>query len=267
MRKMQMMGKTSGSSSLLLPGRITWVCTESLAPLNFLYILYTLPSKLRPVPNDSSSILGTGLPLQHEILAILYVAHYINRAVLTPIVYAPSVSPIAPWVALMMVYFQWSNSANVGCWNVYNSIGSTGSLFHPIAMAGLLLWVTGFVQNVRCEHKLFELRRAAAKRKAKSEGKAEITYEKVYVIPPAAGSFKHILFPHYVWEWVEWAGYWLMGGAWGLGWGNNSAALWFTIAEICVMLPRAKQGKDWYEQKFGKRAVAGRAAALPILGI
>jgi 3-oxo-5-alpha-steroid 4-dehydrogenase 1 len=264
-----MMGKTSGSAPYLLPGRIAWVLAEAVAPLNMLYIVYALPQKLKPPPDATTSILGTGLPIQHEILVLLYLVHYLNRAFLTPVVFAPSVSPMAPWIAFMMVFFQYGNSTNVGCWNVYSAATGTGprSLLSPLAGLGLGLWVAGFYGNIVCEHHLFDLRKGAAKRKAKSEGKAIVSYEKVYVIPPAEGAFKHVLYPHYVLEWVEWMGYWVMGGAWGLGWGLNSAALWFVIAELCVMLPRAWQGKEWYEQKFGKRAVAGRAAALPFLGI
>lgn len=264
------MGKTSGKATWLLPGRLAWSAAELIGPINLLYILYTLPSKLRPPPDASSSILGTGLSIQHEIMAILYLIHYANRAVLTPVVFAPSVSPMAPWIALMMAFFQYSNSASIASWLVYSTEGqkrSASTLLHPLVLLGLAIWVYGLYGNITHEHKLFELRRGAAKRKAKSEGKAEVNYDKVYVIPPAEGWFKSMLYPHYVLEWVEWTGYWIMGGAWGLGWGGSSAALWFLVAEIMTMTPRAVKGKEWYEQKFGKRAVAGRAAAIPFLGL
>jgi 3-oxo-5-alpha-steroid 4-dehydrogenase 1 len=264
-----MMGKTSGSGSYLLPGRIAWVLTEAVAPLNMLYIMSTLPQKLKPPLHAPSSLL-TGLAIQHEVLAVLYLIHYLNRAFITPIVYAPSVSPMAPWVAFAMMLFQYGNSTNVGCWNVYSAVGPTDNpktLLSPLAGLGLGLWAAGLYGNIVCEHKLFELRKGAAKRKAKSEGKATITYDKVYVIPPAEGGFKHVLYPHYLLEWVEWTGFWIMGGAWGLGWGVSSAALWFVVAELAVMVPRAYQGREWYEQKFGKRALAGRAAVFPFLGI
>lgn len=263
------MGKTSGSAPWLLPGRFAWVLAEAVAPINMLYIIYALPQKLKPQPDAPSSML-TGLPIQHEILVVLYLIHYLNRAFLTPLVFAPSVSPMAPWVAIAMVIFQYANSTNVGCWNVYSALGQAQaptSLLSPLAGLGLGLWIAGFYGNIVCEHKLFELRQGAAKRKAKSEGRATVSYEKVYVIPPPEGGFKYVLYPHYVLEWIEWTGYWILGGSWGLGWGVKSAALWFVVAEMCVMLPRAWQGKEWYEQKFGKRAVGGRAAALPFLGI
>ncbi|ETN40150.1 uncharacterized protein HMPREF1541_04426 [Cyphellophora europaea CBS 101466] len=269
LKLLQMMGKTSGSTAFHLPGRFAWICAEAVAPFNMLYIMYALPSKLRPPPDAPSSILRTGLPIQYEILILLYLIHYLNRAFITPIL-APSVSPMGPWVAFLMAYFQYGNSTNVACWIVYSAVRThdvSRVLMSPLAGLGLGLWLAGFYGNIACEHKLFELRRGAAKRKAKSEGKAEVSYHKVYVVPPPEGGFKYVLHPHYAFEWLEWTGYWILGGAWGLGWGAESAALWFLVAEMFVMLPRARQGKQWYEERFGKRAVAGRAAALPFPGL
>lgn len=265
------MGKTSGDGSYLLPGRAAWITAELVGPLNMLYIVFTLPSKLRPEPDATSSIIGTGLPVQFEFMVVLYLIHYANRALVAPLS-APSVSPMAPWVFLMMVYFQYTNSTNIACWIVYSVANKSlwknePLLYSPLALIGLAVWFYGLRGNIESEYKLFELRRASAKRKAKSEGKAVVTYNKVYVIPPAEGNFKHILFPHYVLEWLEWTGYWIMGGAWGLGWGLRTASVWFIISEVVTMLPRAVDGKGWYEKKFGKRAVAGRAAAVPVLGL
>jgi 3-oxo-5-alpha-steroid 4-dehydrogenase 1 len=179
-------------------------------------------------------------------------------------------SPIHPIVASLMVVHQFVNSSNLGCWLVYStqeidlqqrSFLSFGSIVGSIV--GLTIFFEGLWRNIMAENTLFNLRRGAAKRKAKSEGKAQVTYDKVYVIPPAEGYFQNILFPHYVWEWIEWAGYWMLGGTWGHGLGYRSAALWFLLVEVSTMLPRAVAGRSWYEQKFGKRAVGGRAAAFP----
>ena len=143
--------------------------------------------------------------------------------------------------------------------------GLSTALSDPLAIAGLGLFFLGLAGNVHAENKLFSLRRAAAKRKAKSEGKAVVTFDKVYVVPPTEGVFQYVLYPHYSLEWLEWAGYWILGGALGLGWGNQSAALWFFVNEIMAMMPRAMFGRDWYEKKFGKRAVGGRTGTVPFL--
>lgn len=130
----------------------------------------------------------------------------------------------------------------------------------------MILFVGGLAGNIAAEWHLFDLRIGAAKRKAKSEGKAVVTFDKVYVVPEAKGLFKYVLFPHYSLEWVEWTGYWILGGAWGLGWSwRVSAALMFLVNELFSMTPRAYHGVDWYEQKFGKRAVGGRKAVIPFV--
>lgn len=265
------MGRTSIISKLNLPGRYAWAAAEVVGPANLLYVLFSLPEKLRPQPNSATSLFGTGLPLQHEILGMLYVLHYLNRALITPLFIAPSMSPIHASVTGMMSTFQFINSANLGCWLVYSARDKGGENDTPLlswlSVLGFVLYFGGLAGNIVAENKLFSLRREAAKRKAKSEGKAVVTYDKVYTIPPAEGLYTYILYPHYVLEWFEWIGVWVLGGAWGLGWGNNSAALWFVINELAAMAPRAYDGKLWYETKFGKREVAGRAGTIPFLGI
>ncbi|KEF61984.1 uncharacterized protein A1O9_03556 [Exophiala aquamarina CBS 119918] len=260
------MGKTSSTSRLNLPGRYAWAAAESIGPFNLTYILCTLPSKLKPSLHSSSSIFGTGLPVQSEILGCLYLLHYLNRAVVSPLFLAPSMSPIHPIVSALMSIFQFVNSSNIACWLTY-TVASADFRQQPLisfgSVVGIALFLGGLVGNIKAETKLFELRKGAAKRKARSEGKAEVTYDKVYVIPPVEGMFRTILFPHYVLEWLEWIGFWILGGSWGLGYGYSSPALWFVLVEIATMLPRAGSGRQWYEQKFGKRAVAGRAGAIP----
>jgi 3-oxo-5-alpha-steroid 4-dehydrogenase 1 len=165
-----------------------------------------------------------------------------------------------------MSIFQFINSSNIACWLVYSTLTadlSERSILSFGSLVGLALFFLGIYGNIRAEGELFELRRGAAKRKAKSEGKAEVTYDKVYVIPPAEGLFRYVLFPHYSLEWLEWTGFWILGGSWGLGWGYQSPALWFLINELATMLPRAVTGVQWYDKKFGKRAVAGRSGAIP----
>lgn len=260
------MGKTSTNSRFNLPGRYAWAAAELVGPINLIYILAALPSKLKPPPDAATSWLGTGLPAQREIMACLYILHYLNRALLSPLVFNPSMSPIYPFVTVFMMVFQYCNSTSIATWLVYSAPSldtETLSIVSLGSFVGITLFLLGLAGNIWTETRLYEMRRGAAKRRAKSEGKAVVTYDKVYVIPPAEGFFKHILYPHYVLEWLEWSGYWLLGGVWGLGWGNKSAAFWFLMCEFATMLPRAAVGRKWYEEKFGKRAVGGRAAAIP----
>ena len=274
------MGRTSSNSKYFnLPGRYAWALAEIIGPLNLIYILYSLPQVLVPLSNTTTTIsprtglFGTGLPITHEVMGLLYVVHYLNRAIVTPLFAAPSMSPIHFIVFLAMSLFQYLNSTSLAGWICYNAqrrVSTLSSsevdarLISPLSIVGMILFIAGLAGNIASERRLFDLRRGAAKRKAKSEGKATITYDKVYVIPEPKGFFQYVLFPHYSLEWVEWTGYWILGTAWGLGssW-RNSAALIFLVNELFSMTPRAYDGVQWYEKKFGKRAVAGRKAVIP----
>ena len=279
------MGKTSTNKPPLsyfnLPGRYAWAIAEAIGPLNLIYILYSLPTRLVPLSSTTTTIsprtgvFGTGLPITHEIMGLLYVIHYVNRAGITPLLKAPSISPINAVVSICMALFQFMNSTSLGGWICYNAQEQVSTLssskvdarlISPLSIIGMIIFVAGFAGNIVTEWHLFELRKGAAKRKAKSEGKAVVSYDKVYVVPEAKGLFRYVLYPHYSLEWLEWTGYWILGGAWGLGWTwTNSAALMFLVNEIASMTPRAYAGIGWYDKKFGKRAVAGRKAVIPWL--
>ncbi|KAL9109387.1 MAG: hypothetical protein Q9227_005894 [Pyrenula ochraceoflavens] len=259
------MGRTSTTSRFNLPGRYAWCIAELVSPLNLIYILLTLPHRLHPAPNSPTSVLGTGLPFWNELLALLFVAHYANRAVISPLYLAPSMSPIHAAVALCMCIFNFCNSSSIAAWLCYSISPSpppSSSISTPTILFGLFLFLTGLTLNIASENHLFSLRRAAARRKARSEGRAFITYDKVYVIPPAESYFKHILYPHYVSEWAEWMGYAIMGYGAGLGFAGRPP-IWFWVNEFFTMLPRARSGRAWYEARFGKRALVGRGAVIP----
>lgn len=80
--------------------------------------------------------------------------------------------------------------------------------------------------------------------------------EKVYMLPKN-GLFHYVLFPHYLCEWVEWCGFWMVGG---LACGPARA---FVVNEVATMLPRALHGWDWYVEKFGREKVGKRKAIIP----
>ena len=332
MARAQAMGRTSlPQSRFNLPGRYAWAAAELVGPLNMLFIVYTLPALPRSadgedgfnlgfhipstLPSSSTttpsslntSLLGTGMPfLYHELMVLLYLLHYLNRAIITPLFIAPSMSPIAVNVAISMAVFQFINSSCLASWIVYHpqhqpqGESSVSSLFShkssspspsislvPL-LTGLFIFFLGLWGNISAENTLFRLRRAAAQRLAKSQGKpmhpSQLSYEKVYVIPDSEEAwFRHIMFPHYAMEWVEWAGYWIIGGSAGMGWGLGvgiggatrtemeahhranlgSPALWFLINEIAAMAPRAVDGLRWYHKRFGKERVARRKAIVP----
>ncbi|GFF76399.1 ubiquitin conjugation factor E4 [Aspergillus udagawae] len=195
---------------------------------------------------------------------------------------------------------------------------------HFLPCLGMVLFAAGMIGNIYSERMLFRLRREAAeKRGAAKKSDEAITqnededhptfiqvsssssstdakanangnktkYDKVYVIPPARGVFRFILYPHYAFEWLEWLGFALVGTAvfptrQALAytapplqiapWLRPAAAfaaklqvplplpaVVFVVNAVANMLPHARWGRKWYVEKFGEKAVAGRGAAVP----
>lgn len=278
-----------------------------------LYIFYKLP----PMVNIAS------LPLSNRLAASLYLIHYANRAIISPWFAAPSMSPIHVLVAGFAILFNWFNSSCITAWLVgyhipvtqgYKTDGtatgpSAGTLHgHPtspfsariLPVIGLGLFAIGMAGNIYSERTLYRLRReeadkrsASAKEKGNAKGEKN-KYHKVYVIPPCQGVFRFILFPHYVFEWLEWLGFALVGTAvfpsrqvnisstyatppitlapWLVPvaqWTQKLSvplplpAVVFLVNAVANMLPHARWGRKWYVERFGERAVAGRGAVVP----
>lgn len=308
-------GKTSVKNSPLnLPGRLAWFMMEIISPLNLLFILYKLP----PMVNIAS------LPLSNKLAAAMFLIHYANRAIISPWL-APSMSPIHFLVASFAMVFNWFNSSSIAAWLVgyhvpivqgYKTDGaaegpSTATAFHghpppPLSarilpVLGFGLFVVGMAGNIYSERAFFRLRReeadkrAAGREKKEDGSKAEGNkYSKVYVIPPGQGVFRSILYPHYVFEWIEWLGFALLGTAvfpsrqhiisstyatppvslapWlvPMAWMAEKLSVpfplptvIFVVNAVANMLPHARWGRVWYVEKFGERAVAGRGAVVP----
>ena len=94
------------------------------------------------------------------------------------------------------------------------------------------------------------------KEQAKKDGKPLQGVDKIYMLPKN-GLFHYILYPHYFCEWLEWTGYYMVGGL------ACVPARSFLINEISTMLPRALQGRQWYIAKFGADRVGNRKAIIP----
>ena len=126
-----------------------------------------------------------------------------------------------------------------------------------------MIWAVAFMANIWHDDELREIRRAAARsQERRQEAKGENGTKsvkgvgKVYMIP-SNGLFRTILFPHYLTEWIEWSGYWLVGGS------RCVPARIFLVNEVSTMLPRALQGRRWYLERFGVEKVGGKKAVIP----
>ena len=131
----------------------------------------------------------------------------------------------------------------------------------PRIEVGMMIFAVALLGNAYHDDELREIRRAAARNQKKrqealgekGEGKS---VEKVYMVPEN-GLFRAVLFPHYFCEWIEWCGFWMVGGL------ACAPARSFLINEVTAMLPRALQGKQWYIERFGKEKVGNRKAVVP----
>jgi 3-oxo-5-alpha-steroid 4-dehydrogenase 1 len=129
-----------------------------------------------------------------------------------------------------------------------------------IVAIGVAVWAIGLSSTIYHDEGLREIRRAAMRHQnqntsisSKKEGNS---IDKLYLIPQT-GLFRFILYPHYLSEWIEWLGFWLVAGT------GCVPARSFLINEVATMLPRALQGKAWYVKKFGADRVGSRGAVIP----
>lgn len=244
-------GKTSVESRFNIPGKIGWATMESMGFLTLLYIMYTLPEELGI----------RELPWGNWTMAGCFVIHYIYRAVVAPLFLNPSMSPIHPLVWICAVGFQMFNAISIGGWLAGHgptTVNDWAGRYLSMEI-GLVIWAWGLLGNVFHDDDLREIRRAADRKQRKEAeklGKPVGSVDKIYMLPKN-GLFLYALHAHYFCEWIEWAGFWMVGG-----W-NCHPARAFLINEIATMTPRALQGKRWYEKKFGKDKVGNRKAVIP----
>nr|XP_023907933.1 uncharacterized protein C9.08c-like [Quercus suber] len=250
-------GKTSIDSRFNVPGKWAWFFMEIPGMLTVLYCMLSIPHLSSNLNKPGEA----GLPWANWTMAFCYSTHYVYRAILSPLVLNPSMSPIHPLVFVSAFGWQICNGLSLGGW--LGGYGPTtvwdwsGRLYE--IEVGLVIMGWAFLGNVFHDDDLREIRRSALKRQkaaAEKDGKPITGVDKFYMLPKN-GLFHYVLYPHYFCEWVEWAGFWVVGGL------HCVPARSFLLNEIATMLPRALQGREWYIKKFGKDKVGNRKAVIP----
>lgn len=239
--------------------------------ITLLYIMYSLPKQegieSLPLANWVMASMFVRSPgpfgLFKLIANCLQTIHYIYRALLCPIL-NPSMSPMHIVIWASALSFQLINATSIGGW--LGGYGPTsleewrGTMIRM--EIGMVIWVLAFMLNMYHDDELREIRRAAARNQKQrqiekagdeKEGKS---VDKVYRVPEN-GLFRHMLYPHYFCEWIEWCGFWMVGGL------ACVPARIFVGNLVATMLPRAVQGKRWYIERFGKEKIGGRKAVIP----
>ncbi|KAL1886273.1 hypothetical protein Plec18167_000202 [Paecilomyces lecythidis] len=306
---------------------------EIIGPLNLLYILATLPPTINITALPLWNKLVAALYVIHYINRAI-INPFFAAPSMSPIHVFIMVSAMAfNWfnstcLAGWLVGYQ---TAVTGGYRVdgrqaLRSAQPENGVQMYAPFVGVGVFVVGMLGNVYAERTLYSLRREEADRRAREreekeketagkgrsvtssspspstsispedEKRKKNKYHKVYVIPPARGVFRSILYPHYVFEWLEWVGFALAGTAVFPSrnpvipttyatppitlapWLRPAAALadrfqvplplpavLFVVNAIANMLPHARWGRKWYVEKFGDAGVQGRGAVVPWL--
>jgi 3-oxo-5-alpha-steroid 4-dehydrogenase 1 len=265
-----------------LPGKVGWLTMEAPGFITLLYIMNTLPKEIgiETLPWENLCMAGLFVrSIYKKTRSILIdphqTIHYLYRAILYPLI-APSISPIHVIIWLSAICFQLTNSISIGGWLAgYGATTSEDWANHqsnyeaPTRLClGLLIWAAGFFLTIFHDDELRKIRRTATQDQRRQAAEAEastgkgkaangrVNVDKIYIVPQN-GMFKWILYPHYLFEWMEWTGYCIMGGA------TFIPGQTFVFNEIATMLPRAVKGKKWYIDRFGKEKIGARKAIIP----
>lgn len=206
-------GRFSLSSEgwMQLDGIKSWIFMELFSPAMFLYAYITSPISYYDPPLPS-------LTSPQSILAGLFLIHYANRALISPL-RTPSRSKSHIVVLLSGILFNIINGFLQGSYlsSPYARMYLTRAYtFQRTSFyVGLGLWLVGFVGNVAHDEILLNIRRKA---KCKGKGKAgeDQTNEndeangsrtKEHYAIPHGLLYRYISYPNYFCEWIEWFGF------------------------------------------------------------
>ncbi|KAF8268337.1 3-oxo-5-alpha-steroid 4-dehydrogenase-domain-containing protein [Lactarius quietus] len=248
-------GRFSTPDSVLsIDGTKAWIVMELVSPLVFLITTYLHPFSATHLPFPS---LARGASPQF-ILVVLYLIHYLNRALIPPAVVSAGIIFNVPNGFLLASFLTSASTASY----------LTGAFTSTRFWAGIALWAVGFAGNVYHDEILLNIRRKAiAKGKARElDGDEKKTQRPHYAIPHG-GMYSLISFPNYFCEWIEWIGFALAAGplpsftllpmpsllrlrAARPVRGLDDPPWVFLLVEITAMVPRAVRGHRWYHERF-----------------
>ncbi|KDR83066.1 hypothetical protein GALMADRAFT_57448 [Galerina marginata CBS 339.88] len=273
------------SSIFVVDGIKSWIVMELVSPITFLYTFITSPLTFQAPPLPS-------LTERHAILAICFLVHYANRALLSPL-RTPSRSKTHIVVPLGGMFFNINNGYLLGS---YLSSPYARMYLQTLPLStfygGLALWAVGLAGNIWHDEILLNIRRKA---NSKGKGKADGSSKGEHYAIPQGGLYSLISYPNYFCEWIEWLGFAIAAAPlpckpsslrpssflplllnpkiyldiWNTPAQNfapNLSPPWiFFISEVVLMFPRAYQGHKWYLEKFGDAYPKQRKVVVPFL--
>ncbi|KAJ4479273.1 hypothetical protein J3R30DRAFT_3477079 [Lentinula aciculospora] len=268
------------SNFLAVDGRLGWVLMELWSPLGFIYGI--LNSPLSEKSSESQ------LSMPQMILVGCYMVHYLNRGFISP-ARAPSRSRMHIFMPLTGLFLNTTNGGLLGSYisspSAYQYLQPGNAFTSPHFYVGVFLWAIGFLGNFWADEILCDIRRKGILR-----GKEEkVSHGTEYYGIPNGFLYRWISFPNYLCEWVEMFGWalaaspaprltdliWLLtpGGIYSMALTTPPSKFaptltppWiFLLVEICLMIPRAYKGHQWYKKKFGKAFPKDRKAVIPYI--
>lgn len=275
-------------------GRKSWIVMELASPIMFTYTFLTSPF-------SAENSLSRPPTAPQLILAALYLIHYTNRALISPL-RSPTRSKahiVVPFAGLLF------NIPNGSLNGTYLSspaarayLSPSRAFSSPIFYAGLFLWAIGFAGNIIHDEILSNIRRKAdSKGKGKqseSQSDGGAARKPHYAIPHGL-LYKYVSFPNYFCEWVEWFGFALAAAPFpitslsqlslqNISWLFSARSIlefsvaspssfapmltppWiFFLNEIVTMFPRAYMGHQWYKEKFRDAFPKERKIVVPFV--
>ena len=250
---------------------------ETVSPIAFITTYLYAPFS----PTSSSP------PLRHPstLLAGLFVLHYLNRAIISPL-RSPGRSRTHIIVPICAIIFNMINPPLLAAYlsappaptameaEFFNRVSNRFSIpvsqlsfsssiqgppshawSHASYWVGVAIFFLGLISNIFHDEILYSIRR---------NHPPGVDGTPRYAIPEG-GLYRWISYPNYFSEWIEWIGYAIAATA---GQANRWAytAPWiFVISEVVLMLPRAWKGHLWYHQKFRGEYPKERKAVIPFL--
>jgi 3-oxo-5-alpha-steroid 4-dehydrogenase 1 len=205
-------------------GKMGWMLMEIVSPVTVLLFFSTY--------QQSGPSVSTG-----RVLLALWLAHYSNRAVISPLM-APGMSNSRVDIVFYSALFNFVNAAWIG--HDLGFLNSQEFTLTPRTQLALGLFAMGLLINLSSDYYLQSVRREKGNRSQ-------------YILPEW-GLYKYILSPNYAGEIVEWIGYAML---------LREDSGWFFLAwTICNLAPRARSHLAWYKEKFGAK-VGSRRALIP----
>jgi protein-S-isoprenylcysteine O-methyltransferase Ste14 len=178
--------------------------------------------------------------LPQIIFMVLWLGHYLHRTFIYPFLQSGREKAYPVLLVMMAIIFNCLNGFvnGYGVFNIYDYDISYLPGWNFIA--GILIFIAGFIINKISDEKLRNLRK---------QNPSE------YVIPHG-WMFRYISSPHFFGEIIEWTGWAII--TWSL------PGLAFAVFTFANLFPRAISSHKWYKSHFPEYP-AGRKAIIPFI--